>query len=665
VRSSGIIGLTFLWLGITIGYCVLHSSVDYVWDDSPKVCAIRHGVSADHELHNPHTILARSFGGDCRPLHHLQEYISYYLLADLRVGPTPWIVLGGMIVGLLGVATYLVARRFTRSAAGALLAVFLLLFSAPFITGSWPVIFSIQAIVPLSLCLGLLAYWRAVESHRLAGRIGWTAALVVVMFLAPWYREFAGLLPILILWLEVRRVRRPTYIMALAVGCFLHALYPTALLTWTFFPNLPIKSVFSTGQLVGAIHSNQALPLWKRHFQDLKWDVPGHFLVLFPPSLLILAFFGYVAKAAQRVLVSEANCDGAIPREGSTWRSSLFYRIGKAAIPVAFLGAGIVLLVAKAAWIWWSCYFVVGITLIAWQTNSLLAIWFLLSFLPFLKVFSEQVHLGYAVLPAGIGIACAIEHVVGALAYRTGWLRVLRYAATAVLTVALADHALNLYGSYQTVTAIDRSVHKLADWFQANVPAGSPVVSNALHLQDIRLASGGHIQTYWTVSAGIPHKEADLSDPARLEALLRQSSGVVPVFFLEMDYPYLPEKTYHSHKYVRSRSVAMEEVGTIDVLRVRYPYLDPIKAWVPRQLVSFMGGPDLENDFYRGPAQDGSPFLREVYVEYHVYRVTGTQVAPASPQPASPLILCSFKSPATATPPVQKPKARLRPSANK
>jgi hypothetical protein len=669
------IGLTLLWLGITVGYCWLHSSVDYVWDDSPKICVVRHGVSESHELFNRRTILTRAFRGDCRPLHHLQEYITYYLYADPHIGPGPWIALGGTIVGLMSVATYLVARRFTRSTAGALLAVFLLLFSTPFITGSWPVIFSIQAVVPLSLCVGLLAYWRAVASAGLAGRIGWTAVLVAVMFLAPWYREFAGLLPLLILWLEAKRLRRPTYIMALAAGCFLHALYPTALLTWTFFSDLPIKSVFNTGQLVGVLDSSPALPWWKRHFQGLKWEVPSHFLVLFPPLLLILAYLGYLAKAAHGLLSPERNPNGCMPNEGSASRSwgvlpsylllgrvSLLSRLGKAAIPIAYLGTGIVLLLANAAWVWWSSYFILGITLISWQANSLLGVWFLLSFLPFLKVFTEQVHLGYAVLPAGIGIACAIEHLVGLLACLTGCLRALRYAAAAVLTIALSDHALNLYGSYQTVTAIDHTVHELAGWFRSNVPAGAIVVSNALHLQDIRLASGGYIQTYWTVNAGIPHQESALSDPARLEALLCQSSGVVPVYFLDMDYPYLPEKTYHAHKYVRNRSVEMDKVGTIGVLRVRYPYLDPLKAWVPRRFVSFMGGPDLENDFYHGPAQDGSSFLREVYVEYHLYRVTGTQVAPSSAQPSASMLLCdSVVSPSS----LQKRQQRLPRRENK
>jgi len=38
------------------------------------------------------------------------------------------------------------------------------------------------------------------------------------------------------------------------------------------------------------------------------------------------------------------------------------------------------------------------------------------------------------------------------------------------------------------------------------------------------------------------------------------------------------------------------------------------------------GPPDLEFDFYRGPALSGEPFLREVAVDYWLYKVTSDKV---------------------------------------
>jgi len=45
-----------------------------------------------------------------------------------------------------------------------------------------------------------------------------------------------------------------------------------------------------------------------------------------------------------------------------------------------------------------------------------------------------------------------------------------------------------------------------------------------------------------------------------------------------------------------------------------------------RSFISFVGSPDMENDFYRGPARTGKALTREVYCEYHLYKVTGTEI---------------------------------------
>jgi hypothetical protein len=49
------------------------------------------------------------------------------------------------------------------------------------------------------------------------------------------------------------------------------------------------------------------------------------------------------------------------------------------------------------------------------------------------------------------------------------------------------------------------------------------------------------------------------------------------------------------------------------------------------------------NDFYHGPAQDGTPFMRELYAEYHVYQVTGTEVAPWDPNTSWNLVEGDYK----------------------
>jgi hypothetical protein len=153
-----------------------------------------------------------------------------------------------------------------------------------------------------------------------------------------------------------------------------------------------------------------------------------------------------------------------------------------------------------------------------------------------------------------------------------------------------------------------------------------------LHIEDIRLFSNGHIVPYWTVDTGIVELKRAVETPQKLNELLVQNQNRRDVYFLDVNYKFTRDKVYyHSHKYVRNESVAMKKLGLVHTTQVRYPYLDPLRMLTPRSYISFLGGGDLENDFYRGPAQDRTPFMREIYAEYHVYRVTGTEVAPWDP----------------------------------
>jgi hypothetical protein len=235
-------------------------------------------------------------------------------------------------------------------------------------------------------------------------------------------------------------------------------------------------------------------------------------------------------------------------------------------------------------------------------------------------------------MPFAIIVAIGAERLWRMTSHQTSLSRILRNALAFVLGIAVCDHLLNVYGSYRTVDAINSGSLAMADWFQKHVPAGSIVIGNALHIEDIRLFSGGHIVPYWTVDTGIVELKRAVETPEKLRALLKQNQNHRDVYFLDVNYNFTPDKVYyHSHKYVRNESVVMKAIGVVHTTRTKYPYLDPLRALTPRPYILFLGGGDLENDFYRGPAQDGTPFMWEIYAEYHVYQVTGTEVAPWDP----------------------------------
>jgi hypothetical protein len=67
-------------------------------------------------------------------------------------------------------------------------------------------------------------------------------------------------------------------------------------------------------------------------------------------------------------------------------------------------------------------------------------------------------------------------------------------------------------------------------------------------------------------------------------------------------------------------------LGKIAAVHYVYPFFDPVRLLLPTTVATWPGPPDLEFDFYRGPALSGQPFLREVAADYLFYKMTGDGV---------------------------------------
>jgi hypothetical protein len=251
--------------------------------------------------------------------------------------------------------------------------------------------------------------------------------------------------------------------------------------------------------------------------------------------------------------------------------------------------------------------------------------WWLGSLLPLLKVFAEEVHLCYALVPFSILAAAAVRY----LKMTSGGSGVLRTSmrVTVVLLVAVGvgDQVLNVPNSIRIVKGINQGVKQAADKIRETTPAGAVIVGNALHLEDLRIASCGHFTSYWTVTAGIPYptKRAFLTRESLVDFMAKHDGATV--YFLDMDYDFIPYKRgYHSHRFIKNKGFAIHRLWSMSSIDIRYPFLDPIKNITPREFTNVLFSPDLENDFYRGPAVNHAPFMREIYVNYTLYQVVGT-----------------------------------------
>lgn len=561
-----------LFLIVAVGFIAWRWPGELVWDDTPAVCDNRFSDRPAYSFQDPHflrTVWNDAFGAvhldGYRPLSWAIRRFGVAALEHDDRAAKGFLLVNGLLAGALSVSFYRLARRFTHTSAGALLALYLLMASTPLLTGFLVLFVGMQALVPLLMCGALNCYYSALESERPA----WLVPLGLILFIGPWYREFVGLTSLLILLLEARRVRCRSGVSALAAVCFLQAIFPTAIFHVLFFPDLPVQPVYQLGLLADQVAAGAKPPLepiapLHAAVTSLKWRIFVDLVSILPPTLFLLVAFAWVWAVAR--------------------------------------------LRAPA---------------IAWQHVVTLGLFFLLTFLPFLKVFKEHVHLAYSLVPTSILLAASIESLAR---FELPWGRLGRAVFAAILLAPLADHALNVFVVRAANKRCCAAIGRVADYCNQQMPRGSILLSNAHHAYDLRLRSDGHFICYDTAMTGGDCSRL-IDNPQRLEQLL-ESLGDTELYCLDVRLPDMHQQLgrRRGHWVVEQKAVELKSYGRVGRVSYKYPVLDPFKVFIPTKNVTWPGSPDLQFDYYVGRAINGPIWRREVAVTYHLYKVTGRTV---------------------------------------
>jgi len=581
-RHQGIILLLFFAAGYFIWRYINFNFI--VWDDTANASFNAFANNYHYLFSRPNfwiTALRESFGyiqsDGYRPCARFIKIIGTAYFTDPAKSPLLFILISAVTSGLLAVVYFHFSLRFVKKHLTALFAVVLLFFSTPVLSGGLVIFSGIHFVIPLLICGGLLCYYRTVE-HRSLKTI-WFMLLMVIMLFGPLYREFLGLLPLLILILEFQRVRRFTWFTAVTLVFFLHALFPTVLVKWVFYPDLPICPVFAMGNLGAYMQTGTEGALWDI-VRNLHWRIFVDIISIYPPMIFVLFLLSWILKLRLQE------------------KKPFFDR------------------------------------------DTVFLLWFfLLSFLPFLKIFNEHVHLSYCLVPASILLAQGVEQLWFMTNVSQRSRRTAKVILVALLILIISDHTLNLYAVRKVTLDINAGIMKCSKWFVENVPKGTIVITNAHHTEDVRFYSRGHIEP-WGAPGGIPDQGRWMHDTYDLQKLLDQR-GDRDVYFFDVQIKGAPEKhdlrrklfnirnrhgKAREHFYVGNNVVDTADLGVLHVTESRYPFVDPLKHLIPIWEVTWPSSPDLEFDFYRGPALNGMPFCREVYAAYHLYKVTGDKV---------------------------------------
>jgi len=396
---------------------------------------------------------------------------------------------------------------------------------------------------------------------------------------------------------------------------FLHALFPTVLLHW-FLPQLPLVPVFKLGSLATQLNAGSGVSSLWSSLAQAKWEVAKFFLVLLPPSLFIASLL-ILLSSLKRDVKSLAVIIGLTVVILASWGKPWFWLM----LIVGFCGLTLYQALRNHSETAGYSPKQSENPHVPLRKLVFLNVWFFISFLPFLKVFSAHVHLAYPLMPAVILIVAVTESFWIDIFNRSGraiWKKVI---LVPILLVCFLDQALNAYGSYVTVNSLYSGIRHMANWVRANTPSNTIVIANALHAEDIRLYSQNHILPYWSVGVGVP-PERTLEKPAELERFLRNHLESHRILMLNMDQEFSPLKgNFHAHKYLTRNSVKVAPVGRIYSMAGWFPFVDPLRNFLPREMVLFLGPPDLENDIYSGHDRSHRSFLNEISVTYYAYTV--------------------------------------------
>jgi hypothetical protein len=555
----------YMFIASSLCYVIWRWSLFIVWDDTSSASFNIYTNNGYFSYDNFYQILIDSLsniqGDGYRPISGIiRAFGSAYVLNN-GVNPQFFILLNGLLFGLSVVIFYQFTGFFLKTEIARYLSMFIFFASSPVLTGGLVLFSGIQFFVYIYITSILAAYF----SYNRKNELKYLVLIIFLLLTGPFIREFIGIAPLLIVINEIalhKRIRPVGLVALIGFGLFL---FPTFLPS-LFFEKLPIVFVFKMGNLGAFISSGDHVSLSDVLYK-LHWRIFFDLLSILPPTMMLLGIGFYLRNIKQSV---NTQCVNMV------------------------------------------------------NPSMFLICFFLFSFIPFLKIFNEQVHLAYALIPVSIFISLQFENfylnTFKAFTFKK------KFFIGSIFMVLLFDHAMNIYSTRLVTRSIYSNIITISAMLRKEIPADSIIISNAHHIEDIRLYSNGYFEP-WNVGGGIPDKSKWLTSVDDFSSHLNKWIDK-NIYFLDVRIPsiYGQRGGDRIHYFVRDNVIEMNDIGQISYTSVIYPFFDPLRLLLPTIVTVWPGPPDLEFDFYRGPELNGEPFLKEVNAEYHLYKVTGKNV---------------------------------------
>ena len=420
------------------------------------------------------------------------------------------------------------------------------------------------------------------------------------MLISPFIREFIGITVLILIFNELfirKKIEKHLFILLIF---FLHSIYPTLIIS--FFYGTPIFSIFEIGNLSSQIPKDKFIDF--NFLLDLKMEILIYLFISAPLIIYTIFIIEVFRKKIFYVVLSFLFIFYLVVARGTDFFSPFIDNK-----VVSFL---IIL------WLFIFFYKLKDSINFVDRKFLFLSFWLILTLIPFLKVFSSPIHLAYAFQPFLIITFLFILNIYKNNSNFRGFLNLL-------LIFGLLDQALVVYNSKKMTTAIYDNIKVISQQIKSIIPrTNSIILSNALHVEDIRYYSKNYFTSFWTVNKGVPNDRI-LSDYRKLKQFLDRDER--EKYLLDIKHNYKVHKgNFHSNKIITRKLLELSNEIELKELSLNLYFVDPLKNFLSNKFHIFLGPPDLENDFYYGFVKNKSNMLK-LHSEYSLYKIISPQIS--------------------------------------
>ncbi len=576
----------FIFVFVTLVIGILRLGIIYLPNDPGSIKHMEETLLSQPigswDLFNHHVVgVWYDDGNPAREYRPLNSVIcvGMFLLRDY---PSILIFTSSALLGIAAMLVYILAMEITQKRVIALCSAFLFTLTVPSIAMTWIVI-NKQPLVPIFIVFGLLCYVRYTKYDRTT----WLYLLWATCFIGPLFRELTGILPLTVLLVTLAEGKWDKRILIPLPILLFHGIFPSFIINLLFYGHIALTPVFSRGYM--SVNEMSFLS----SLGHLKWRMPPHFVLLLPPILTILAASSAVLYGATKIRVSSERLRRAIVIIGLGFVMTFF--LNKASyIPITFI-----------------------VAFASFRFGKLLPIWFLVSWLPFFKIYSMEVHLITAVIPWTIMVLLWVEYLFERMQERmeVSRMSLLRLLACAALVIAFLDHSLNLVAVHSTFSEISKGVVGVADWLKTNTKGKCVLVTNFSGGISISAAAGEKVRNYWTPGSGPTgwQNPEDTVTPSEFEQMVKKLYASQDIYLLE----HIGRQSRRFHQYLDVPPCGKPEFVIRFNVKSSFPFLDPFKNVIPRRYMAFTGPPDLKGEFQKARGL----FHREIFAVYDLHKL--------------------------------------------